>query len=105
MAADKNQTDNPDKMVNDGKVTRRSMQAPAFTVACCFGEGEGEEELIQCRILELDEIVRKMAPTLEDSKVLAKLAAWDVCAEKLLTIKIASLTFIIGTEKPKSLEH
>ena len=106
LATDKNQTDNPDKMVKDAKVTRRSMQAPTFTGACFFCEGE--EDLKQCRTLELDRNVRKMAQALEDSKVLAKLAAGDMCATEAVYHKNYFAEFYNRyqkTQKPSKLDE
>ena len=73
-----NNNTNKSGKVQKSKVTRQSMQARTFTAACSFCEGKGD--LIQCRSLELDCNVQKMAEVLKDSKLLAKLAEGDMCA-------------------------
>ena len=93
-------------IAKNAKLTRRLMQAPTFTDTCFFCEGK--ENLIHCRTMELDRNVRKMALVLEDSKVLAKLAAGDMCATEAVYHKSCFTEFFNKfqrSQKPSSLDE
>ena len=59
-------------LVSPSKFTRLSRKAPTFSKLCFFCEGK--DDLTTVTTLAFDNSIRKMAGTLEDSKLLTKLA-------------------------------